>query len=332
MGGGKKKEKKDSRGEPSKSQQNKMTPTQVQEDKDDFIEGVDDLEDDVRAQLPSQEHCMWLVNIIKIHAKKAAKDLLEEYKQSVSNQLKQDVHDLKQANGKLTEELDQYKTEITKLREKDTKQVRRMERLEHEYASTKSELKKANLKLDEFEQQKYQNSVQIVGLLDNGVEDDLKQLLKMTKDKLGIKIKPSDIEAMSRLGKKQSGKTRNLNVTFKDKSTRERVYHERKKLIQDKNPSKRIYINDCLTKHRQSVLYTCRQQVRAKMLYAAWSQGGNILIRKDEHSNIKQIHDHEDVRVVLEQYDTEGKTGLSNDGSSTITHLSNYSLEFDSDI
>ena len=275
---------------------------------------------------------MWLVNIIKIHAKKVAKDLLEEHKQSLFSQLQHEVHDLKQENKRLTDELVQYKTEIKNLTEKDSKQQRRVERLEHQYASIKSDLKKANLKLDEFEQEKYHNSVQIVGLPDNNDEDDLKQLLKMTKDTLGIKIKASDIVTWQRLGRKESGKIRNLNITFKDNATRERVYQERKKLIQDERPSKSIYINDRLTKHRQSVLYTCRQQVRAKKLYAAWSQGGNILIRKEEHGNIKQIHDHEDVREVLEQYSAEGRSRSSNCGSSTITHLSNYSFEFDSDI
>ena len=47
------KSKKESRGVSSKSQQNR---TQVQEDGADFIEGVNDLDDDVRAQLPSQDH------------------------------------------------------------------------------------------------------------------------------------------------------------------------------------------------------------------------------------------------------------------------------------
>ena len=219
MAGGKKKEKKESRGESSKSQyqQNRTTPTQVQEDQEDFIEGVNDLDDDVRAQLPSQDHCMWLVNIIKIHAKIAAKDLLEEHKQSLFNQLQHEVHNLKQENERLTGELVQFKTEIAKLTEKDSKQKRQVERLEHQYASIKSDLKKANLKLDQFEQENYRNSVQIVGLPDNNDEDDLKQVLKMTKDKLGIKIKASDIGTISRLGKKKSGKPRNLNIAFKVK-------------------------------------------------------------------------------------------------------------------
>ena len=176
--------------------------------------------------------------------------------------------------------------------------------------------------------------MQVVGLPDNSDEDDLKQFLKIAKDKLGIKLKANDIETMSRLGKRTSEKTRNLNVTFKDKSTREQVYQQRKKLIQEKKPSRSIYINDRLTKHRQSVLYTCRRQVRAKKLFAAWSQGGNVLIRKEEHGNIQQIYDHHDVREILEQTNTENNTlsERSNEGSSIVTHLSNYSFEYDSDI
>ncbi len=232
------------------------------------------------------------------------------------------------------EKLKWAKEEVQKIREDAEKQHRRFERLEHEYACVKVELKKNHLKLDELEQEKYQNSVQVVGLPDKSDEDDLKQFLKIAKDKLGIKLKANDIETMSRLGKRTSEKTRNLNVTFKDKSTREQVYQQRKKLIQEKKPSRSIYINDRLTKHRQSVLYTCRRQVRAKKLFAAWSQGGNVLIRKEEHGNIQQIYDHYDVREILEQTNTENNTlsARSNEGSSIVTHLSNYSFEYDSDI
>ncbi len=185
------------------------------------------------------------------------------------------------------------------MREIEAKQQRRIERLEHQNALMKGEIKKLCLKVDELEQEKYQTSVQIVGFPDVNEADDMKQVLKMTKDKLGIRIKANDIKAMTRLGKKQSGKTRNLNVTL------------------TKKPDRNIYINDCLTKHRQSVLYTCRRQVPAKHIYAAWSQGGNILIRREEHGNITQIHNHEDLRNILssdmlEQDNAEDKTSTSN--------------------
>ncbi len=173
--------------------------------------------------------------------------------------------------------------------------------------------------------------MQIVGLPDNvnDPEEELKQLVKMSKEKLGIKLKASDISTISRLGKKRDGKTRNVNVTFKDKTLREKVYQQRKKLITHQNGSKNIYINDCLTKHRQSLLYTCRKQVRAKKLFAAWSQGGNILIRREEKGKIVQVLEHQDLTGSLTEDNAQSRS--LNDASSTYTHLSNYSFSYDSD-
>ena len=100
-----------------------------------------------------------------------------------------------------------------------------------------------------------------------------------------------------------------------------------------------IYINDHLTKHRQSVLYSCRQQVRRKKLFAAWSQGGNILVRREENGTIIQVFDHEDLRELCmnilpsEQEFADGNgTNISRDESSIKSHLSNYSYGYDSDI
>ncbi len=262
-------------------------------------------------------------------------DVLKKDKPVVAKEeiAKQEARHNDQIN-KLTQENQGLREELQKVREEDQKKHRRLERLEHEHALLKAELKKNFLKLDDLEQGTYQNSVQIVGLPDISCEDDLKQLLKITKEKLGIKMKANDIEAMTRLGKKSSGKSRNLNVTFKDKSTRERFYLQRKKLIQDNRPRESIYINDRLTKHRQSVLYTCRRQVRARKLHAAWSQGGNVLIRKAEHANVQQINDHEEVRNVLDQGNAENNTmsDRSNEGSTTISHLSDFSFDYYSDI
>ncbi len=89
-------------------------------------------------------------------------------------------------------------------------------------------------------------------------------------------------------------KTRNVIVSFKDKETRQKIFRERKKLIKEGNPSKSIYLNDSLTQHRQQLLYAARRLVKSRKLYAAWSQDGNILVRKLETSKITQVFDNDD--------------------------------------
>ncbi len=82
-----------------------------------FIEGIDDLEEDVCEQLPSQEHRLWLVNIIRIHARKMAKEVLQEHEDKSFTQPKQEVSDLTKSNEQL-----QPKLEIDQLkRSKDGK-------------------------------------------------------------------------------------------------------------------------------------------------------------------------------------------------------------------
>ncbi len=208
--------------------------------------------------LPDQTHCTWLLNIIQLHARKIAKEVITKHEGKTGDQLL-----------KLSQEVKSFKECIEGLQQQNEKLERKLERLEYENTQLRDKLTKSHLKMDELEQDKYKKSVQIVGLPESENDDDLKNVIKIAKEKLNIEIKASDIDEISRLGKKKEGKTRNLNIKFKEKSIRERVFQQRKKLITDRMPSKNIFINDCLTKHRQSVLYSCRKQVKAKNLFAA---------------------------------------------------------------
>ncbi len=275
-----------------------------------------------------------LYDIIKKLSAEVCKSKIDE---EISEQERNTQDQLK----KLTKDVQNLRDGLETLQQKYAKQQRMVERLQYENTSLKAEVKKVCLKSDKLEQEKFKNSVQIVGLPDSESEDDMKQVLKITKEKLGVKIKANDIIAMSRLGKKRAGKTRHLNVTFKETATREKVFQQRKKLIIEKAPSRSIYINDCLTKHRQNVLYLCRKQVRAKKLFAAWSQGGNVLIRRKEDGEVIQVFDHGDLREMSADVETKGSlvensaenmSMLTSDESSIVTHLSNYSFEYSSDI
>ncbi len=80
----------------------------------EFMEGIDDQEDDVRAQLPSQEHCTWLLNIIRIHARKIANEVIKAHEDSVVKQLQQEVTELKDENMHLKAKLSDCQSEIGK--------------------------------------------------------------------------------------------------------------------------------------------------------------------------------------------------------------------------
>ncbi len=90
--------------------------------------------------------------------------------------------------------------------------------------------------------------VQIVGLAETKSEkDDLKSMLKLSKEKMGIKLKAADVKSIHRLGKKTQNRNRDIIVSFDDTTVRDAFYQKRKSLSVNKDPSKNIYVNDRLT-------------------------------------------------------------------------------------
>ena len=91
--------------------------------------------------------------------------------------------------------------------------------------------------------------------------------------------------------------------------------------------STNIYLNDRLTKHRQNVLFAARKLVKGKKLFAAWSQGGNILVRKTESSKILQVQDHDDLLKIKIDYGQQSEV-TPEDKSPAMSHLSDYDYDF----
>ncbi len=165
-----------------------------------------------------------------------------------------------------------------------------------------------------------------------------KNFIKMSKNSLGVKLKQSDIREIVRLGrKKDKGQPRNAIIKFHDKSTREKVHEQRKKLLTHKDPKRNVYINDQLTKHRQNMLYAARHLVKSKKLFGAWTQSGNILVKQTESSKIVQVFNHEDLMSLKNQENDIHSATCTNLSRSSRTrddfesHLSGYSFECDSD-
>ena len=72
--------------------------------------------------------------------------------------------------------------------------------------------------------------------------------------------------------------------------------------------------------------------IKAKKISAAWSQYGNVLVRKSENDSVKQITSHDDLSVYNRTYvypsydDDKLPTGESTDVSGDMfSHLSDYS-------
>ena len=165
-----------------------------------------------------ENHMTWFKNIIQVQAKAVMKESIEQevqkIKQNLEAQLKEMVGNINIAHEKSTKVA---KETIENLEIQLGKMKRRVERLELSNSQKEAKINELRLQLDASEQMEYDRSLQIVGVpevKDQG--DETKQVMKISKE-LGIKMKSSDIEVITRLGKKRDNKTRHLIIKLKDK-------------------------------------------------------------------------------------------------------------------
>ncbi len=221
-------------------------------------------------------------------------DQSEEFEQLV-DQLKDDMKTLKEENESLKEENIRLK--------------RRTDRLQFEISNKDNKIRELKMSTDAIEQQLYERDLQIVGIpeipteqsIDDNVENELKSVVKLVHEKMNINLKPSDIENIHRMGKRKSDKTRDLVIRFKKTTMRNKIYSNRKKTATHSDPKKNIYVNDKLTEYRRDILYAARQLVKHKKILAAWSQQGNILIRKTDQDDVVQITCHEQLAEMFRE-------------------------------
>ncbi len=189
------------------------------------------------------------------------------------------------------------------------------------------------VKIDSIEQKDYINDVQIVGLEESVSEgEDAKKLIKLAKEKMGMKLKKTDVKSVHRLGKKPSkgGVCRDLVVSFKDQPTRELFYNNRKKVATSKLPHQNIYVNDKLTNHRKGLFYQARKLYKSRKLFAAWTQKGNILVRLKEDSPIIQVNNYADMRRLRETNSMQDSSLHTAETISELSDLSDYDFYVDS--
>ncbi len=220
---------------------------------------------------------------------------------------------LKQSLKSAVEGLENANAETRKLK-------RRLEKVEFNVASKiKKDIRELESKFDDFEQCQNDKNIQIVGLPESDEENnDKDKIVKIARDKFGMHLKITDIEETYRMGRKSDNrvKGRDLIVKFKKKTTRNEFYENRKKTMSNEDQNQNIYVNDHLTKHRQHLLYISRKLYKAKKVQAAWSQGGNILIRKIENGPVVQIHSHDDLAEIQQEEREEEHTDTDPDSNS----------------
>ncbi len=208
-------------------------PVEEEEDTDEWM-----------SKYVGENQMTWFVGIIKTHSKKVIKETLPELEKNFNEKIEQ-------VRRKASEDIEALKSENKKL-------TRVVERLQFQLHKKDVKINELVVKVDSIEQKEFNNDVQVVGVEESeSEEDDTKKIVKLAKEKMGVKLKKSDIKGTTRLGRKpvDKGTCRDIVVRFKEQSTREAFYNSRKKLATSKIPQKNIYVNDRLTKHRKAVFY-----------------------------------------------------------------------------
>ena len=259
----------------------------------------------------AKEEVQKSVNKVKSQVEKLSKDIqqvqthsgVKSHNESIQQELKSAV-----------EGLENVKAESRRFR-------KRLEKVEFTTCSKiPQDIERLTSKFDEFEQQQDDTNVQVVGLPESANQDEDKdKIVKIARETFGMNLKITDIEKTYRLGRKRedTDKRRDIIVKFKKKTTRDTFYENRKLSMTNGDPKENIYVNDHLTQHRQHLLYVARKLYKAKKIQAAWSQGGNVLIRKLEDGPVISVRTHGDL-AEIQQSEEEGGQPSNQDSDSDL--------------
>ncbi len=272
----------------------------------------------------------WFRKIIRAQATDIMKNIIA---QEVQHHMNDMIASVKRENENAIKAANNM---IEVLKADNDKKQRRIEKLEFLLHKKDDKINELLVKVDNIEQKEFECDVQFVGVEEAKTEkDELKNLLKLCKEKLGAKLKTTDIKGVHRLGKRRANKHRDLVVSFQDPTTRERVYKNRKKLSCNKNPAQNIYINDRITHYRQGLFFQARKLCKAKKVFAAWTQKGNVLIRESEGGPVVEIHSYKDLSSITEKQmsiDSSMPSSLTIANEEMLSHLSDYDYDYDSDL
>ncbi len=339
------------KGKKGKKKEGKIESTQTAEDEGDCSTSQAQVElqntlrenannENIDEYLPNYQ-AEWFSMVIKNQVKRHIPEYLRQQQLDLEKVIEEKYESMQQQNNALRKEIEEalnkelaaLKKRLEEVEEDNSKKQRRLERLEYTISQKDAKINELKTTIDQLEQKHYMREVQIVGIPESiNEEDDMKKVLNLAKTKMGQKLKKSDVEHIHRLGKKSEKKTRDVIVKFNEKTVRDAFYQNRKKLIMKNDSRNSIYVNDHLTCYRKGLLYSARQLCKAKKISAAWSQHGNVHVRRSENDSVKQINSHDDLSVynrtfTNSSYDDDNlpTRESTDDSGDMLSHLSDFS-------
>lgn len=123
--------------------------------------------------------------------------------------------------------------------------------------------------------------------------EDVEAIVIEIAEKLGLEVKPEEIDAVHRLPSRNvSRKVNKIIVQFTTRKKRDLFLQKRRELLRScevtgGNSNNRVYINENLSPFYKELLWRTKQQAKELGHKFVWFKNGHILVRKDE--NAKQV-------------------------------------------
>lgn len=138
---------------------------------------------------------------------------------------------------------------------------------------------------DALEQYTRRNSIRISGVAESEGESCDDVVLATINEKMAVSppITLDHIDRLHRVGKKGTGKARQIIVKFTSYRHRARVMAKRRELR-----GSDIFVNEDLTRKRSQIMWHCRAEKRQHKLQDCWSFDGRISV-KDLRGKVHSI-------------------------------------------
>ncbi len=253
----------------------------------------------------SNESMTWMRKIIRVQAadvlkceKRSGEIVGKKALQEVEQKFVELKSEMESTINKLKKQVGDLETKVVNPQEENDRKSKQLRSMEFQIGKDRQKIKELTVTVDEIQQSQNKTSVQVVGLSESENEEaDVKKVVKLAREKMGLKLKKTAISEVHRLGKKRKGKVRDLVIKFTDQVSRNQFHGNRKKTAPHKDPAKNIYVNDLLKTYRKGLFYAARKLFRSDNICAAWTHQGNVLVRKSDGEQAIEIKCNDDLQV-----------------------------------
>ena len=187
---------------------------------------------------------------------------------------------------------------------------REIRELKQEVKAQKVLLEEQGERLTELEQYSRRNCLNFTGVPENKDENAVQLAIDLAK-MTNVKIDRTDIDRAHRVGKPRtpaSGQStappRTLVVKYVSYLKREAIWFGRRELRSAKPPRtsslteanmKEVFVQENLTRKNQETMYLARQLKKAGKLWAAWSDGCVLKVKKTQQSATVRLNSKDDL-------------------------------------